>query len=130
MANGQLRFIVRALEKVTERAVAKITLDATANLIETTPVNTGWARANWVPSIGSPIDEPTGDQENVSQSEQDSGIAQVATQYKLDMGKVFITNNVPYIGALNDGHSQQAPSGFVQVAVEKAVTIDILGLGS
>ena len=130
MADRQLRFIIRALEKVAERAVAKITLDATANLIEATPVNTGWARANWVPSIGEPVDEPSGSQEDVNSSDQENGIAKVATGYKLAMGKVFISNNVPYIGALNDGHSQQAPSGFVQIAIAKAVTVDILGLGT
>ena len=37
-----------------------------------------------------------------------------------DIGKnaeVHITNNLPYIGALNDGHSKQAPADFVRIAV-------------
>lgn len=37
-----------------------------------------------------------------------------------DIGKnaeIHITNNLPYIGALNDGHSKQAPADFVRIAV-------------
>ena len=51
----QIRAIVRGLERVTERVIIKITTDVTANLIETTPVDLGWARANWVPSLGAPV---------------------------------------------------------------------------
>ena len=32
-----------------------------------------------------------------------------------------ITNNVAHIAALNDGHSNQAPAGFVEAVVDKAV---------
>ena len=31
-----------------------------------------------------------------------------------------IENVVPYIGVLNDGHSQQAPAGFVEAEIDKA----------
>jgi hypothetical protein len=31
--------------------------------------------------------------------------------------EVHISNNLPYIGALNDGHSKQAPADFVRLAV-------------
>ena len=44
--------------------------------------------------------------------------------YRLNKGKAFISNNVPYIRRLNDGHSKQAPVGFIQRAVRKAVTVD------
>ena len=60
-------------------------------------------------------------------SSQQQGIAEVATQYTLDQGSVFVSNNVPYILKLNDGHSQQAPAGFIQTAIHKAVTTDLEG---
>ena len=42
--------------------------------------------------------------------------------WNVNNGPIFVTNNVPYIGALNNGHSpQQAQPGFVQRALEKAV---------
>ena len=50
----QVRRIVRSIDRFIERVVTKIRLDVTANLIETTPRDTGWARANWVPSVGRP----------------------------------------------------------------------------
>ena len=31
--------------------------------------------------------------------------------------EIHITNNAPHIQPLNDGHSKQAPAGFVQIAV-------------
>jgi hypothetical protein len=32
-------------------------------------------------------------------------------------GSIFIANNLPYIVPLNNGHSQQAPMGFIQTAI-------------
>lgn len=134
MADSQIRTIVRGLERLTERAIVKITFDLVANLVESTPVDTGWARANWVPNVGIPHVE---DLEGVEASPQnaaaaaggrDSALASVAAQYRLRMGAVFVANNVPYIQDLNDGSSTQQPAGFVQRAVAKAVTQDILGL--
>ncbi len=130
----QIRVIVRALEKLTERVVTKITLDVTANLIETTPVDTGWARANWVPAIGEPFTRDLRDVPATVQNassmlgQQQSSIAAVATSYRLSRGRVFISNNVPYISKLNAGSSRKAPAGFVQQAIRKAVTVDIRGL--
>lgn len=136
MADPQIRAIVRGLERLTERIVTKITLDVTANLVETTPVDTGWARANWVPAIGRPFSvdlsgvTPTAQNAAAAGSQQQAALAGVATGYKLSMGKVFVSNNVPYILGLNDGNSAQAPSGFVQRAIQKAVTQDIMGLAT
>ena len=125
---AQIRAIVQGIERCTEKAVAKITLDVTANLVEMTPVDTGWARNNWVPSIGVPREESAGSPDNVAAAfaGQEAGKAEVAG-YRLEQGKVFVSNNVPYIQTLNNGHSKQAPAGFVQRAARKAVTEDIRG---
>ena len=50
----QIRVVVGAFEDFAEKIIKEITLEATANLIEDTPVDTGWARANWIPSITTP----------------------------------------------------------------------------
>ena len=133
MADPQIRAIVRAVERLAERAVTKITLDVTANLVETTPVDTGWARANWVPSIGQPFiadlatvsEAPTASDAAGAASEQGAAVVGVAARYRLLMGRTFVTNNVTYITELNDGKSRQAPAAFVQRAIAKAVTLDI-----
>ncbi len=36
--------------------------------------------------------------------------------------KIFVSNNLPYIVALENGHSQQAPQGMVQQSINEVVT--------
>lgn len=106
------------LDRATARAISRLALDITEALIETTPVDTGWARANWVPSIGTPVGGPVGDDQNISTADQERGTAEVFAYAATGDGQpIFISNNVPYIQALNDGHSQKAPAGFVDLAV-------------
>lgn len=131
--NRQIRAVIRGLERFAERVITKIVLDLTANLIETNPVDTGWSRANWVPSIGTPFladlsgIEPSVAGASAAGTKQQSALAGIASGYRLGMGSVFVSNNVPYIVRLNDGSSSQAPAGFVQQAIAKAVTQDIRG---
>lgn len=119
----EVRTTIGALESTIERIVKQVTLEAVAILTEDTPRDTGWARTNWIPRIGGPIDGAAGDRESVatSASAQQSGVASVAT-YRLPMGKVYITNHVPYIQRLNEGSSRQAPAGFVERSLVAAVT--------
>ena len=124
----QIQTIVAGLGRLTERVVIKIALDVTANLIEATPVDTGFASANWIPSVGRAdrADPGVRDRSRVPGAHAKQALGQVAVAaYKLERGRVFVSNNVRYIQRLNDGSSQQAPRGFVQRAVRKAVTIDI-----
>lgn len=131
MADPNVRRVLNELERFVERLVRKITLDITGNLIESTPVETGWARANWLPSLGEPETKPDGVREvgRVSTGKQAAGLA-AAAAFRFSDGRVFIANNVPYILRLNEGSSNQAPAGFIQQAVAKALTQDILGLST
>lgn len=124
--------VIKSLTQYTERLLKKVTLDVTANLIEDTPVDTGWARSNWVPKIGSAAEGDEGFDHSYNNRKgkiqaiagqsalQGSGIASVST-YKLGEGSIFITNNVPYIVDLNEGTSKQAPRAFVEAAIARAV---------
>ncbi len=103
----QLRAAVADIVKAT-------VLELDANLREVTPVDTGHARANWVPSIGVPHQ---GEDTGASQAAAVSAVL----AYKLEDGPAWETNNVPYITALNNGHSKQAPSLFIEYAVDKAM---------
>jgi hypothetical protein len=141
MASRNIRIVVKSLEDFIDKVMRKLTLDIVANLVSApdtgygTPVDTGWARANWVPNIGSPQTTTEGTREaaeagSVSTAGQQAGVAKVATSYKRSQGPIFISNNVPYIVHLNEGSSKQAPKGFVQNAIVKAVTVDLfVGLG-
>lgn len=127
--------VMAQLGEFVEGLITKITLDITANLIEDTPVDTGWARANWVPRIGEAFNEDVGgqaDPQRVASSGaiQQQAIGQIASgTYRIEQGDVFISNNVPYILPLNDGHSPQArPAGYIQRGITKALTVDILSI--
>jgi len=137
MASRQIRLIVSSLNGFVERIIKKLTLDIVANLVTApgdggTPVDTGWARANWIPQIGSPRTDVAGTRQQAEAgllpSDQASGVAAVATGYRLGRGAVHISNNVPYILRLDQGHSKQAPKGFVRRAIRKAVTRDLRGV--
>ena len=124
----QIELVIGEINKVTETVVKHLTLEVTANLIEATPVDTGWARANWVPAIGTPALTPStpsnkDDRRQAStqaKAKQASGTASIHG-YKLQRGLVHVSNGVPYISRLNDGSSIQAPTAFVQRSVLKAV---------
>lgn len=103
-----------ALRSLIAQAAAGLVLEVTANLIEACPVDTGHARANFVPSIGEPA---TGEDSGGAQA---AGIAAVAA-YKLGDGDLHISNNAPYIDRLIAGSSSQAPAGWDLVAIDTAV---------
>lgn len=121
----QIRIIVGGLEQFSERQIIQLSLEVTANLIETTPVDLGWARANWVPTIGQPYEQNVGyanDSADVGSARQKQTAGKVALRgYKLTKGPIFVSNNVPYIQVLNEGSSTQAPAGFVQMAIQTAI---------
>lgn len=132
MASTPISFIVKDVERSAELIIKKITLDIHANLVRApgeggTPVDTGWARANWVPAIGTRFEGTAGSRSAVSEGDAQAGIASVLA-YKLAQGRVIISNNVPYIGGLNEGTSRQAPAAFVQAAIVKAVEVDARGV--
>lgn len=122
----QISAIIADLEGVAESVIIDLTLEMTANLVEDTPIDIGWARANWIPAIGSPpilaqSGDPDAGDVSIAVSRQSSGQAEVLT-YKIDSGPVFVSNNAPYIRRLNDGWSKQAPAGFVQISMERAIS--------
>lgn len=129
MASSKVRIVISAMEGFFDQIVRKLVLDIVANLTAApseggTPVDTGWARANWVPGIGTPSTSTVGSPKAVTETAQRGGIARMLG-YKARQGPVHITNNVPYIMRLNEGWSRQAPSGFIQAAVAKAVRVDL-----
>jgi hypothetical protein len=103
-----------------------VAIEVAAALPIVTPVDTGWAASNWIPNIGGPAvgtDLDSRDEartQGASTARQEAGRLSLLT-YKLNQGPIHITNNVPYIGTLNRGSSQQAPPAFVQLAITGAI---------
>lgn len=119
---SQTRMVKEALEEAIEKSIIALSTNITTELQDRTPVATGWARANWVPGLGGPGNSSSSSRPDGSQgAAQAAGISSLSS-YKLEIGPVFVTNNVPYITRLNDGYSAQAPSGFVQQGIAAAVS--------
>lgn len=103
------------LRKEVAGVCKMLALEIDKELRRATPVDTGHARRNWVPSVGQPFTSEVSDD-----SAHASGVSQVIA-YQLAQGALWVANSVPYIRALNYGHSTQAPAGFVERAVDIAI---------
>lgn len=113
------------LLKTIGKAVKALEFELVANLVEATPVDTGWARANWIGSVGEPTDAVDGapsakGEATTAGALQKSGQAAVLA-YTVAQGDVWVSNNVPYINRLDLGTSTQAPAGFIEIAIGEAV---------
>lgn len=90
----------------------KISLDLDARIVLGTPVDTGRARGNWFPTVGTPsgrVDLKAADKSGAAAIGAAQGVVAGAK-----LGDViWFTNNLPYILPLENGHSGQAPQGMV-----------------
>lgn len=107
---------VQAHGKITRAA----TLELFSGVIKDTPVDTGRARGNWQTSVGSPA---TGELDREDKSGAQV-IAEVHQKTPPGAGQVtLLTNNLPYIEALERGSSTQAPEGMVRKNIDRVQRI-------
>ena len=112
---GMDRFLDQVVPEKANLLKRKLALQVLAGVIRRTPVRSGRARANWHVDIDSPrssVDERL-----------DPGGASTQARGASVIGRarpgqdVWVTNNLAYIGRLEDGHSGQAPAGMVALTV-------------
>lgn len=108
---------VRKTEAKIEMAVRKIALDVFREVIMMSPVDRGRFRGNWQCAVGNvpqgtlELDDKTGTA-TISKVE--------AEVLGLGAGQtIYLVNNLEYARALEFGHSQQAPNGFVRLTVQR-----------
>jgi hypothetical protein len=80
----------------------------------------GHARRNWQVDIGKSNGDEIGGVDPSGGRALSLGRTVIKT-FKRIGRSIFIFNNAPYIGRLNDGHSTQAPRMFVERAVAAGV---------
>ena len=124
MASPAVRRVINLAEADLGRRIQKLVLDVEANLKETTPVDTGWARENWVPAIGRPYransPKPKTNPELGAQTRRAKQAAgEIAVLAYKPYDKVFVSNNVPYVPFLDESHPDA--TGFIGKAIDKAV---------
>jgi len=96
----------------------KVVFDLGRGIIKRTPVDTGTARANWAATQGGTPAPPT---RKFSGGKRAAGDQARGTMNQLVFGdpysSYFWSNSLPYIEALEFGHSTQAPEGMVRLSM-------------
>lgn len=121
--------LARAVDEDVNEFVKNVSLSIHAEEVERTPVDVGTARSNWVLRVGRPFSyvyKAFFPGKHLGRGEASNLLgalrqARAAVSSRKNDQPVYITNNVPYIGRLNRGHSRQSPAGFVQAGVSSGV---------
>ena len=99
-----------------EQAMRKVLIDTDQSVVQMTPVDTGRARGNWTAGINSASSGGGG--LDPSGSATIARLNSAAQSFKV--GDSFVvSNNLPYIERLENGWSDQAPSGMVAVSLAR-----------
>lgn len=96
-----------------EDVARAVPVELASRVILASPVDTGRFRGNWNVATNRVDATTTEDTDKAG----DKAISR-AQAVKVQLGDdVYVTNNLPYAQALEDGHSQQAPAGMVGVTL-------------
>lgn len=123
----RIRFYAAKAGELGDVAAKTAARETLFNLVRATPVDQGIAISNWEVGIGSAPAEERGAYSYGSQGSTatanrtaalSAGLAQIKG-YKSGEGKaIHMVNNARHIVRLNEGHSNQAPAGFIQDAIK------------
>ena len=111
----------REIDQGVESTVRRAALTTVSVAAIATPVDTGLARGNWRTRIGSPEEEVINTPRSVAQVVGEA-TAEVR-QWTLTSPDIFVTNNVEYIGFLDEGSSLQAPNGMTEQAIAAGLRV-------
>lgn len=125
--NRRARQVTRNVNRIMKAAASAID----RNVVTGTPQDTGAAASNWLVSIDRPLlvtippyspgkKLGKGFPGNTSAAIQQGKVAISSFNIKRNSA-IFISNNLDYIGLLNDGRSKQAKPLFIQRAIQLAV---------
>lgn len=109
---SQAERIGLAMRRELARQVRALLLDIDRELRRLTPIDTGHARRNWVPSVSAPHSGEVQDM-----AAHDQGVAQVLS-YVLEQGPLWLANSVGYVQTLNYGHSKQRAAGWIELGID------------
>ena len=102
--------LTESVAVMADKVQRKAALDLFGELIQTTPIDTGRARAGWSMDTRKGDDVPPA---KASSYRPKSPMPPKGAQF------IMLYNNVEYIVYLNEGRSTQAPTRFVEKAVDK-----------
>lgn len=111
--NADIGGVMRSVEKEVGQVTRKAGIDTLSGVVLKTPVDTGRARANWNVSLDVPDTSTTDATDKSGRRTITEGEETIASAGSFPV--IWLTNNLPYIGVLEDGSSQQAPNGMASV---------------
>jgi len=107
----QLDAFAAKVKVAPSKVVKRVAFDLFGRIVKRTPVDTGRARASWTIALN-----------HADRTVQPPGRYNAPKIGFLDVkpgDSVVISNNLPYITALEDGHSRKAPLGMVKLSIEE-----------
>ena len=107
------------LEDYVADALKSVALDFLRLVVLSTPRDKGHAQANWVVGLNTIDDKMYLNRSNANGAINRGGAIISKLKYSPSM-TINVSNNLPYIRRLNNGHSDQAPKFFVEVAARNA----------
>ena len=116
---GVKKWLYKLDNEALIKAQRKIAMDLLRKIVKYTPVDTGRARGNWQVTIAAPA-------EGEVKKEKNRGPVNARGRAVLNgLDKpfqiVYLTNNVPYIVNLENGHSQNSPNGMVRLSMSEVL---------
>ena len=128
---GVMRYIKTTKERIP-RMLRTFGIEFYRQVMISTPVDTGRARYSWMCSVDMPNfsiapEAPVG---WIGQSAGGSPYYSMDAMRAMELftkdavkadSRIYVVNALPYIEALNNGHSRQAPARFVEMSFEVAV---------
>ena len=111
--------VLNDLEDFSAQETRKLALNIDRRVVMETPFDTGSAKRNWLVSVDQ-VDDRIIDAEGLSlgvaqMAAIEQGAAEIRGAKVFD--RIYIQNSQPNIERLNEGWSQQAPSGFVDAII-------------
>jgi hypothetical protein len=121
---ARLKRISDSIEPNVDKLLKDVVREVHRELLESTPVDTGRARASWQTTTGEPATGVLYPQPQRPPSPEAGAARSVAEMQSVVEGAkplstYYIQNNTPYIGRLDAGSSRQAPANFVARAAQR-----------
>lgn len=115
--NAGVAAFARDNPKVFRVVRNKVALQGLTGVVRKTPVDTGRARGNWQVTEGSPASGDVDGTDRDGNGTINDGNGEIARADPF--GVLYIANNLPYIERLENGHSQQAPGGMLELTFQE-----------
>jgi len=107
---------IEALVNEEARDTANFVLDA---VLDETPIDTGEAKGSWQITEGEPTRKRRAKTRRRGSARRE-GRAAIKAAKLVKFPTLFVTSVLPYIRKLNNGHSKQAPSKFIDMIAQRA----------